>query len=685
MKTKINIFLMILTVCSLFSVVCLAGVEGELQVAIPGHDAKITFQEIDENSILVSATDSENDPVKGLTKDNFVLKKGTKKAIITSTEVLKTRKNVGINYVLVLDNSLSMKQRKAIKPLLSALDEFLKIVRPLDNIEVVTFDGKKKFKMDGHDLRINTFKSNNHATLKEFFQNSFKEKLSSETFLYEGIAGGLHLISSMPEKSNKFLVIFTDGEDLNSEIETEAIDAKAEGLTNFNAYAIDFMPSKEKNKYLKDFAQKNGGKVWKATSAKNLLPIFKKVSTTLLHQYVVEYNFLNPPKGSITVSPTAVTIEELTIIDSSPLLSYIFFDAGKSELPGHYKLLKSQAEAKSFDGTTLRNTMEKYYNVLNIIGKRFSENQDASIELVGCISNRGEEKNNIALSQARAEEVRAYLRYIWGIDSDRIKVTARKLPAIPSTNSAEEGVVENQRVEIHTDSSEVLDSIKSTYIFKVATSNEIKIQPKIKIGYDLKDWDIEIKGNGQLLKSVKGQGNDIPAYSFNLVDYGLDTIGTLDDISVSATMTDVTGESFTTKSANTSIQYIKRVEREAEKLEYRVVEKYSLILFDYNSSEIKERNKTVLDRVVQRIRELPEATVTIVGHSDIIGKEDYNVLLSLRRAKAVYDDVIESNVSSPERIVFRGDGPYYPPYDNSTAEGRSFNRTVIITIEYETN
>ncbi|MEN8212655.1 MAG: OmpA family protein, partial [Thermodesulfobacteriota bacterium] len=94
-------------------------------------------------------------------------------------------------------------------------------------------------------------------------------------------------------------------------------------------------------------------------------------------------------------------------------------------------------------------------------------------------------------------------------------------------------------------------------------------------------------------------------------------------------------------------------------------------------------NKTVLDRVVQRIRELPEATVTIVGHSDIIGKEEYNVLLSLRRAKAVYNDVIESNVSSPERIVFRGDGPHYPPYDNSTAEGRSFNRTVIITIEYE--
>ena len=685
MKTKIIIILMILAVFSLFSGVCLANVEGDLQVLVPGHETEITFQEINENKILVSVVDSKNNPVKGLTTDDFLLKKGNKKAMVTAAEVLNTRKDVSINYVLVVDNSFSMKQRKAVQPLLAALDEFLKIVRPFDNVEVVTFDGKKKFMMDDHILRLNTFKSNNHAELKEFFQKSFKENLSDKTFLYEGIAGGLHLISEMPEESNKFLIIFTDGEDINSEIKKEAVDTKAKSLKNFSAYAIDFMPSKAIDEYLKTFSETNGGRIWKATSAENLLPIFKKVSTTLLHQYVVEYNFLNPPKGSIAVSPSAITIEELTIIDSSPLLGYIFFDEGKSKIPERYKLLKSQAEAKEFDDKTLRNTMAKYYNVLNILGKRFSENSDASIELVGCISNRGEEKNKIALSQARAEEVRAYFRYIWGIDSDRIKVTARKLPTVPSTNSVEEGRVENQRVEIHSDASQILDPIKSIYSFEVATSNEIKVTPNIEVGYDLKDWNIEILGDGQLLKSIKGQGNDILDFSFNLADYGLSKIGSLDNISVSATMTDITGEIFTTDSANTSIKYIKRVEREAQKLEYKVVEKYALILFDYNSAVIKEGNNTVLERVVKRIKELPEAEVTIVGHSDIIGKEDYNVILSLRRAKAVYKGVIDSDVPSPERIVFRGDGPYNPPYDNATAEGRSFNRTVTITIEYATN
>lgn len=681
---------MILAICSLFSGVCIAAnansIEGELQVMVTDPEAAVTFQEIEENKILVSALNSESDPIKGLTTDDFIIKKGTHQAKVTAAEVLETSKDVGINYVLVVDNSFSMKKRKAIEPLLSALDYFLATVRPFDTVEVVTFDEKKKYMVDGHSLRLNTFKSSNHAELKAFFRKSFEDELSDKTFLYEGIAGGLHIISKMPDENNKFLVVFSDGEDINSEIKKEFIDTKSKEITNFSAYAIDFMPLAATDEYLKGFSQKNGGRIWKATSAANLLPVFQKVSTTLLHQYVVEYSFINPPQGSIAVTPSAVTIEELTIIDSSPLLSYIFFNEGQSKIPARYKMLKSQDEAKKFDEKILKNTIEKYHNVLNIIGKRFSENTEASIELVGCISNRGEEKNKIALSQARAEEVRAYFRYIWGIDSDRIKVTARKLPEVPSTNVVEEGWVENQRVEIRSDSIDILDSIKSTYTFAVANSNEINIKSDIKIGYDLKNWNIEIKGDGKLLKSIEGQTNDIPGYSFSLVDYGLSKIGgKIDNISVSATMTDVTGQTVKTNTTNTSIKYIKRVEREAQKLEYKVMEKYALILFDYNSSAIKERNKTVLDRVVKRIRELPEAQVTIVGHSDIIGKEDYNVILSLRRAKAVYNSVIESDIPSPDRVVFRGDGPYNPPYDNSTAEGRSFNRTVTITIEYATN
>ncbi|MBA3009898.1 MAG: OmpA family protein [Proteobacteria bacterium] len=686
MKLKSVLLFMMVVMGFLFSGVCLGYTpEGELQVLVANREAKITFQQIDENKILVSALDAEGAPVKGLMPDDFKIQKGDIKAKITAVEILETRKDVGIDYVLMVDNSFSMEERKAVEPLLSALDEFLKIVRPFDSVQVVVFDRKKKFLVDGHNLRLNTFKSNKVSELKDFFQKSFKKEMSGQTFLYEGILGGLDLISKMPEKNNKFLVVFTDGEDLNSEIKKEILAPKAQGLKNFNVYSIDFMPSEETDEFLSVFSETNGGKIWKATSATNLLSVFQKVSTTLLHQYVVEYNFVNPPKGSITVDPSEVTIEEITVINSSPLLNYIFFDTGQSKIPERYKLLKNQTEAKDFDEKGLQDTIAKYHHVLNILGKRFSENTQASIELVGCISNRGEEKDNLALSQARAEAVRAYLQYIWEIDPDRIKVSARKLPELPSTNSVEEGMVENQRVEIHSDSPQIFDSIKSIYTFAVSDFNEINIRPDILIGYDLKDWTIEIKGDGKLLKSIEGQGNGIPVSSFSLVDYGLDEMATMDTISISATMTDITGQSFTTETANTSIKYMERVEREAQKLEYKVIEKYALILFDYDSSAIKQQNTSVIDRVVKRIRELPEAKVTIMGHTDIIGKEEYNVLLSMRRANAVYQKIGDNGIPMTGRIVSNGNGPSNPPYDNASPEGRSFNRTVTITIEYETN
>jgi len=79
-----------------------------------------------------------------------------------------------------------------------------------------------------------------------------------------------------------------------------------------------------------------------------------------------------------------------------------------------------------------------------------------------------------------------------------------------------------------------------------------------------------------------------------------------------------------------------------------------------------------------------DASVTILGQTDIIGTEDYNVALSVRRAQSVYQTVMDSGISSPERVTSKGNGPHDPPYDNASPEGRSFNRTVIITIEYET-
>ncbi|NIO04657.1 MAG: hypothetical protein GTN74_08585, partial [Proteobacteria bacterium] len=102
----------------------------DFQVQLPERQAKITYQIMEENRLLISVLDEQENPIRGLTTKDFVIQKGIKKAKILSAEPLETSKEVPLNIVLVVDNSFSMRKRQAVKPLLSALDEFFKTVRP---------------------------------------------------------------------------------------------------------------------------------------------------------------------------------------------------------------------------------------------------------------------------------------------------------------------------------------------------------------------------------------------------------------------------------------------------------------------------------------------------------------------------------------------------------------------------
>jgi len=65
----------------------------------------------------------------------------------------------------------------------------------------------------------------------------------------------------------------------------------------------------------------------------------------------------------------------------------------------------------------------------------------------------------------------------------------------------------------------------------------------------------------------------------------------------------------------------------------------------------------------------------LLGHTDSIGTEEYNMGLSQRRADAVRNAMIKLGVA-PERLVARGYGESKPIATNSTEEGRAENRRV---------
>ncbi|BCU07703.1 hypothetical protein Atep_23800 [Allochromatium tepidum] len=86
-----------------------------------------------------------------------------------------------------------------------------------------------------------------------------------------------------------------------------------------------------------------------------------------------------------------------------------------------------------------------------------------------------------------------------------------------------------------------------------------------------------------------------------------------------------------------------------------------------------------LDRIAALLKAHPELTARIEGHTDSLGSAALNQSLSLQRAEAVRQALVERGVDEG-RLTAEGLGPARPIADNATAEGRGKNRRVEVYI-----
>ena len=121
-----------------------------LVVQGPAGTNQLTYQQVEDGKLLVSVTDAQDSPMMGLTAKDFIIRQGVRSAKITGVEPLATNKDVGLNIVMVVDNSASMRERKAIEPLLEALEALYQIIRPIDNLALVVFDDGTSWRWTGN-------------------------------------------------------------------------------------------------------------------------------------------------------------------------------------------------------------------------------------------------------------------------------------------------------------------------------------------------------------------------------------------------------------------------------------------------------------------------------------------------------------------------------------------------------
>jgi OOP family OmpA-OmpF porin len=87
-----------------------------------------------------------------------------------------------------------------------------------------------------------------------------------------------------------------------------------------------------------------------------------------------------------------------------------------------------------------------------------------------------------------------------------------------------------------------------------------------------------------------------------------------------------------------------------------------------------------LERAIDFIKRYPEANVSLEGHADSIGTDEYNQKLSERRAASVKNYLIKKGAIDERKITSTGYGESKPVASNNTKEGRAENRRVEVLI-----
>ncbi len=103
------------------------------------------------------------------------------------------------------------------------------------------------------------------------------------------------------------------------------------------------------------------------------------------------------------------------------------------------------------------------------------------------------------------------------------------------------------------------------------------------------------------------------------------------------------------------------------------------VYFATNKYDINPNSKLALDKLIKIFNEYPETNLLIEGHTDDVGKDDYNYGLSQRRAEAVANYLRNTGIASP-RLIIKWYGEAQPIADNTTAEAKALNRRVEFVI-----
>lgn len=370
-------------------------------------------------------------------------------------------------------------------------------------------------------------------------------------------------------------------------------------------------------------------------------------------------------------------IEEYSSNRLEPLLNYVFFDENSSAIPNRYSQLNStQASQFTINALQSDSTIQLYRNILNIIGKRMQEYPSSSLTLIGCNSDIGVEKGNLALSEQRALSVKDYLMNTWNIAPNRMILKKRNLPEKNSTPFNEsDPIQENRRVEIYSDNPKILEYIFIENIDRKANPPIVRFKISAQAESGIAQWTLKAfqESAPQQLFEQSGTSLDSSIIDWKLEENQQITPQFQERLKSALHITDKKGNQsiFSGNDIPIEIKTIQEKRREIQG-DYEI-ERYSLILFDFNAFTIADMNKSILDLVKSRLK--PHSIIEILGYTDRTGNVQYNRMLAEGRAMETAQTLGRLDA------VKTGIGKDILLHDNASPEGRFYCRTVQIIVK----
>jgi tetratricopeptide (TPR) repeat protein len=360
-------------------------------------------------------------------------------------------------------------------------------------------------------------------------------------------------------------------------------------------------------------------------------------------------HFINPDVNFLVNSPENIKIVR-SIKETFPIRNYVFFDLESTEIPERYILLTKE-QAKEFQINNLEMYVQKdfsgrskrqlivYYNILNILGNRMTISPLATITLVGS-SEKGPEDGILM-----AKSVQEYLVNVFGIEKSRIAIEGRHKPKIPSEqlNSVNDLELKKQgdrRVTIESNSPQLIMEFHSgpeapLKPLEIVVQPEVPFESYVSIHMEgamdvLKDWSMEITDD-------QGEMQSFGVYTHEFVSIpGQTILGDRDKGMFNVKMIGNLENGLQIEKDTTVNIVLWKTSDAVEGMRFS-------ILYEFDESEsILMYHKYIKEVIVPLIPF--GATVVIHGHTDVIGDDTYNAVLSMNRAKDV-KTIIEKSLA----------------------------------------